>query len=356
MNMRRTFTLLLMTVTTWSLGQQQDKGLKETYRDYFPIGVAVSPQVLNGAERDLIVKNFNSLTAENVMKMGPIHPGQDRYNWEPADQIVAFAQANGMKLRGHTLCWHNQAPDWMFKDEQGNQVSKDVLLQRLKDHITTVVTRYKGKIYAWDVVNEVIDDNRDKYFRESNWYQICGEDFVAKAFQYAHEADPEALLFYNDYNTENPVKREKIIRMVKKLQADGVPIHGIGLQGHWSIFEPSEESLRESLKQYSSLGLPMQITELDVSVYRSEQGRREKRADESDQFTAEMEQMQLDQYKMFFRLFREFRSSITGVTFWNVTDKRSWLDNFPVRGRKNYPLLFDQELKPKRVYWEVTKF
>lgn len=356
MNMRSTFALLLMTVTTWSLAQEDDKGLKEAYRDYFPIGVAVSPQVLNGPERELIVKNFNSLTAENVMKMGPIHPGQDRYNWEPADQIVAFAQTNNMKVRGHTLCWHNQAPEWMFKDEQGNQVSKEVLLQRLKDHITAVVTRYKGKIYAWDVVNEVIDDSRDKYFRESNWYQICGEDFVAKAFQYAHEADPQALLFYNDYNTENPVKREKIIRMVKKLQADGVPIHGIGLQGHWSIFEPSEESLRESLKQYSSLGLPMQITELDVSVYRSEQGRREKRADESDQFTAEMEQKQLEQYKMFFRLFREFKSSITGVTFWNVTDKRSWLDNFPVRGRKNYPLLFDQELKPKRAYWEVTKF
>jgi endo-1,4-beta-xylanase len=333
-----------------------DKGLKNYYKDFFPVGVAVSPEVLTGAERELIIKNFNSVTAENVMKIGRIHPEENRYNWEPADQIVAFGEANGMKVRGHTLCWHNQTPDWLFKDKDGKQVSKDILLQRLKEHITAVVTRYKGKIYAWDVVNEVIDDSASKYFRESLWYQICGEDFIAKAFQYAHEADPNALLFYNDYNTENPTKRKKIIELVNKLKANGVPIHGIGLQGHWSIFEPSETSLRESLKQFSALGMPIQITELDVSVYRSESGRREKMAEEPDEFTAEMEQLQLEQYKMFFKVLREFKSSISGITFWNVTDKRSWLDNFPVRGRKNYPLLFDQELKPKKAYWEVVKF
>lgn len=347
---------LVLAVSGANAQTDDNKGLKDYYKDYFPVGVAVSPQALSGQEGDLILKHFTSLTAENVMKIGRIHPEEGRYDWEPADRIVAFAGANNMKLRGHTLCWHNQTPDWLFKTKEGAQVSKEVLLQRLKDHITAVVTRYKGKIYAWDVVNEVIDDSADKVYRESPWYKICGEEFIAKAFQYAHDADPDALLFYNDYNTENPVKREKIIKLVKKLQADGVPIHGIGLQGHWSIFEPSEESLRESLRQYSSLGLEMQITELDVSVYRSEPGRRDKRPEDVDVFTAEMEQRQLEQYKMIFRLFREYKSAISSVTFWNVTDKRSWLDNFPVRGRKNYPLLFDQELKPKKAYWEVVKF
>jgi endo-1,4-beta-xylanase len=345
----------LMFMTSAS-GQEADRGLKDYYASYFPIGVAVSPGVLTGPEKDLIIKHFNSLTAENVMKMGPIHPEEYRYNWGPADQIVDFAVANGMKMRGHTLCWHNQTPGWFFKTADGAQVDKETLLARLKEHITSVATRYKGKIYAWDVVNEVIDDSESKVFRESLFYQICGEEFIAKAFQWAHEADPNALLFYNDYNTENSAKREKIYNLVKKLIDAKVPIHGVGLQGHWSIFEPSEEALRESLKKFSSLGLAVQITELDVSVYPSEHGRREKRADDIDTFTPEMEQKQIEKYKMAFRLFRENKSAITGVTFWNVTDKSSWLDNFPVRGRKNYPLLFDQELKPKKAYWEVVKF
>lgn len=334
----------------------QSKGLKDVYAVLFPIGVAVSPQVLTGEEKNLITTQFNSLTAENVMKMGPIHPEENRYNWESADQIVAFATEHGMKVRGHTLCWHNQTPPWMFVNEDGTPVDKETLLKRLKEHITAVVSRYKGRIYAWDVVNEAIDDVDGKFYRDTQWFKICGEEFIAKAFEYAHEADPDALLFYNDYNTERPGKREKIIKLVKQLMDAKVPIHGIGLQGHWSIYEPSEDALRQSLKNYSALGLKLQITELDVSVYPSEQGRRDKRADEADKFTAEMEQKQLEKYVMAFRLFREHQEHITGVTFWNVSDKRSWLDNFPVRGRKNYPLLFDQELKPKKAYWEVIKF
>lgn len=357
------FVFILTMSAALSPGQgnaQQQKtsvdGLKDHYKEYFPIGVAVTPRSLEGAEGELIQKQFNSLTAENVMKMGPIHPEENRYNWEPADKIVNFAQAHNMKMRGHTLCWHNQAPRWMFRDNEGNTVTKDVLLKRLKDHITEVVTRYKGKVYAWDVVNEVIDDNDSKFYRESLWYTICGEDFITKAFEYAHEADPDAILFYNDYNTENPGKRERIYQMLKKLVDAKVPVHGVGLQGHWSIYEPDEKAIRESIERFSSLGLTVQITELDVSVYPSEHERREVKPDEKFLFTPEMEQQQTEKYKMFFRVFRDYKNVITGVTFWNVSDKGSWLDNFPVRGRKNYPLLFDQDLKPKKAYWEVVTF
>jgi endo-1,4-beta-xylanase len=231
--------------------QSTSKGLKDYFKDYFTIGVAVSPRALKTDESQLIVKEFNSMTPENAMKMGPIHPFENQYNWAGGDSIAAFAKRNGMKLRGHCLCWHNQTPRWLFFDSSTNQqVTKEVLLKRLKDHITAVVTRYKDVIYAWDVVNEVISDKEDEYFRPSLWYQICGEEFVAKAFQWAHEADPKALLFYNDYNEINPVKKTKIIKLVKDLQAKGIPIHGIGLQGHWAVNEPSKDQLEQTFKRF----------------------------------------------------------------------------------------------------------
>ncbi|MDP4291136.1 MAG: endo-1,4-beta-xylanase [Bacteroidota bacterium] len=333
-----------------------EKGLKDYYKDYFPIGVAVSPQNLQGPTASFIVKHFNSLTPENAMKMGPIHPQENRYYWNDADAIVDFAVAHHMKVRGHNLCWYQQTPRWFFKDSLGNPVSKEVLLRRLKDHITTVVSRYKGKIYAWDVVNEAINDDNSKYFRNSEWYQICGEDFIAKAFEYAHEADPDAQLFYNDYNTEYTGKMERIYKLLKKLVDDHVPINGVGLQSHWSIFSPSESQIRTELQKFSTLGLKIQITELDMSVYSSNNSKPDRRPDEAYAYTPEMEQKQTQQYKMAFDLFREFKSVITGVTFWNVSDRNTWLDSFPVRGRKNYPLLFDQNLQPKKAYQEVINF
>ncbi|WP_242696161.1 endo-1,4-beta-xylanase [Longitalea luteola] len=334
----------------------QTKGLKDHYSNYFPIGVAVSPRSLTGADAQLITAQFNSITPENAMKMGPIHPREDFYNWTLADSIVHFAQRHGMKVRGHALCWHEQTPDWFFKDASGKTVSKEVLLQRLKDHITTVVNRYKGKIYAWDVVNEAVDDDSSRILRNSLFHQICGDEFIVKAFEYAHAADPDAVLFYNDYNTERPEKRERIYKLLKKLVDAKVPIHGVGLQGHWSVFEPSEDELRTAIERYSSLGLKVQVTELDVSVYPWEKNRRAKRPGENDSFTAEREQQQLEQYKKLFRIFRDYKNVITGVTFWGVSDRRTWLDEYPVHGRKNYPTLFDQQLKPKKAFFEVISF
>ncbi|MBE7169224.1 MAG: endo-1,4-beta-xylanase [Williamsia sp.] len=332
------------------------KGLKDYYAAYFPVGVAVSPYALRSADADLIRQQFNSLTPENAMKMGPIHPQEERYFWRDADSIMAWADRNGVRVRGHNLCWHNQVPNWLFT-YNGNTVSKEMLLHRLKDHISTVVGRYKGKIYAWDVVNEAISDKPDEYLRPSPWYQICGEEYIEKAFQYAHEADPQALLFYNDYNEISPVKRDKIYRLVKSLKDKGVPIHGVGLQAHWAVNEPSRGQLDSTLRRFADLGLKVQITELDISVYPKEHTARARRAEDADtSFTPQKEEQQLEVYKMAFELFRKYRKTVSGVTFWNISDRSSWLDNFPVRGRKDYPLLFDRNGKPKRAYWEVVKF
>ena len=332
------------------------KGLKDYYKDYFATGVAVSPRsIKNEKEAALILKQFSSITPENAMKMGPIHPHEHEYNWKDADAIVDFAQQHNLKVRGHNLCWHEQTPDWFFKDSVGKLVTKEVLLGRLKEHITTVVKRYKGKIYAWDVVNEAVDDNPNNFLRNSLFYQICGEDFIAKAFEYAHAADPDAILFYNDYNTERKEKTDRIYTLLKSLKEKGIPIDAVGIQGHWSIFEPSQSELEYTLQKFASLNLKIQVTEMDVSVFKWEKDIRNISNNE-ETFTPEKEQQQVEKYDMLFNVFRKYKNNITGVTFWNISDKSTWLDNYPVRGRKNYPLLFDTNLQPKKVFLEVVNF
>ena len=200
----------------------------------------------------------------------------------------------------------------------------------MQNHIQTIAGRYEGKINAWDVVNEAISDKEDEFYRPSIWYRICGEEFIEKAFQYAHEADPNALLFYNDYNEINPVKREKIYTLVQNLKSKGIPIDGVGLQGHWSIYEPTAEVLETTMKRFSQLGVKVQITELET--------------------------LQIERYKTCFDIFRKYKGVLTAVTFWNISDRNSWLDNFPVRGRKDYPLLFDKNLNPKKAFWPVVQF
>ncbi|GAB3553384.1 endo-1,4-beta-xylanase [Spirosoma fluminis] len=355
--MKHKLTLIPLALLVWCTSLAQDqKGLKDYYKNYFPIGVAVAPRNLTGPDADLIRQQFNSLTPENAMKMGPIHPEENRYNWKDADLIVDFAQQNGLKVRGHTLCWHNQTPRWFFTDASGQQISKDALFARMKQHINDVMGRYKGKIYAWDVVNEAVPDTGTGMYRKSKFYEIAGEEYIEKAFQYAHEADPSAVLFYNDYNTESAAKREKIYQLLKRLKAKGVPVQGVGLQGHWSIYEPTAQELEESITKFASLGLKVQVTELDVSVYPKEHERRAKKDTDKSEFTPDMDAKQAAQYKMLFDMFRKHKKQVTSVTFWNVCDKSTWLDNFPVPGRKDYPLLLDADFKPKKAYWEVVKF
>lgn len=337
--------------------QTVEKGLKEFYADYFDIGVAVSPRALRTDEASLIQKHFNSLTAENAMKSQLIHPQEKTYDYRQADSIVAFAQRHGMKMRGHTLVWHSQTPKWLFVDADGKDVSKDVLLERMRTHIHTVVSRYKGKVYAWDVVNEAVSDQRDEYLRKSKFLEIIGEEYIQKAFEFAHEADPDALLFYNDYNEIDSVKRKKIIRLTTSLKQKGVSIHGIGLQGHWAINEPSQPQLEQTLSDFSKTGLVLHVTELDISVYPKEHSSRERKTEDGDvAFTEQKRKQQDDVYEMCFALFRKYKANIQSVTFWNVSDRHSWLDNFPVRGRKDYPLLFDEKLQPKSSFYRVTNF
>jgi endo-1,4-beta-xylanase len=255
----------------FSKNADPNKGLKDYFKHYFPIGVAVNTAALQGPDSALIVREFNSITPENDMKMGPIHPSEDVYNWKNADDIVSFAVSHHIKIRGHNLCWHGQEAPWMFvgADGKANTVTKMVLLKRLHDHIFAVAGHYKGKIYAWDVVNEAVDDSNDttQIYRKSNWYNVCGgHDFIAAAFRYAHEADPHAKLYYNDYNSEHPVKREKIYKLLKSLVDAHIPIDGVGMQAHWKLTDPSPEELRKALDEYTSLGLKVQFTELDITI------------------------------------------------------------------------------------------
>nr|AAL06078.1 beta-1,4-xylanase [uncultured bacterium] len=325
--------------------------LWQVYKDYFPIGAAVSPETIEFYD-ELLKKHFNSLTPENQMKWEIIHPTPSTYRFEPADKIVEFAMENKMRVRGHTLVWHQQVPAWVFRDDNGNPVSKEVLLQRLKEHIMKVVGYYKGKVAVWDVVNEAISDNPSEFLRDAPWYKIGGEEVIEKAFIWAHEADPNALLFYNDYNLEEPIKRDKAYQLVKKLKEKGIPIHGVGIQGHWLLQWPTPEMLEESIKKFASLGVKVEITELDVSIYRD----RYENANFSKNPPQDRLEIQAQVYKRIFEVLRRNKNYVSGVTFWGVTDGVTWLDFWPVRGRKDYPLIFDANQNPKKAFWEIVNF
>lgn len=318
-----------------------------TNAGYFDVGVAVEPRDLdNPTSVALIRRHFNAIVAENAMKWDALQPTEGNFRWTNADRIVNFARDNGMRVRGHTLIWHNQTPAWVFQ-QGGQTVSREVLLQRLRNHITTVVTRYRGQVYAWDVVNEAID-NGGGIYRPSQWYNILGEDFIFEAFRAARAADPAAKLFYNDYRETDPVKREKIFNLLSRLRAEGL-VDGMGMQGHWNVDWPSSDHLIEAINRYSSLGIEIHITELDVSIYTN-------RDAPAQAFTQEVALRQRAAYARFFGIFRRHKESITNVTFWGVHDGNSWLNNWPVPGRADHPLLFDRNHNPKEAYFGVINF
>ena len=363
------FALLLALAGTgcWAQPRQEivledGHGLKDAYRDYFSVGVAVNKRNVSIPQQMALVRQqFNSMTAENDMKPASVHPAEGVWNWGAADSIANFARQAGIKLRGHCLCWHAQFADWMFTDKKGRPVKKEVFYQRLREHIHTVVNRYKDVVYCWDVVNEAISDNPRGEFRDGKWqpgspyrdsrhYQLCGDEFIAKAFEYAHEADPNALLFYNDYNECEPGKRDRIYDMVKKMQQQGVPIHGIGMQGHYNIYGPSEEEIDAAISKYSQIVKHIHVTELDVRTNAEMGGQLRFSRGEQKPLAPYLQALQNDQYNRIFRVFRKHRDVIDCVTFWNLSDSDSWL------GVDNHPLPFDEHYKAKPVYRIIRDF
>lgn len=325
--------------------------LKDAYKDYFNIGAAVNPNILEN-DSELVKTHFNSVTSENAMKFESLQPEPNKYTFEVADSMVAFAKENNINYKGHTLVWHNQTPDWVFQNEDGSQVNREQLLKRMKNHINKVLTHYDDPIFkSWDVVNEVIEDHSNDLLRKSPWFDIIGDDFIEQAFWFAHEVNPDVDLYYNDYNESIPEKREKIYTLVKGLLGKDTPIDGIGLQAHWNLEKPSLDHIRQAIERYASLGLKLQITEMDVSVF----SHKDKRTDLLSP-TDEMLEKQAERYQAFFELFREYHEHIDTVTFWGASDRYSWLNDFPVKGRKNWPFVLDEKGNPKKSYQLITDF
>ena len=356
------FCGIVLATTAWA-----QTTLKEAFQNDFLIGVALNPEQFcqaNSAEATIVKRQFNSISPENVLKWEVIHPLPGKYDFTLADRYVDFGVTNKMFVVGHTLVWHSQTPDWVFRDDKGNFVDRETLLARMREHIFTVAGRYRGKIAGWDVVNEALDGQGA--LRDSPWRKIIGDDYVAKAFEFAHEADPQAELYYNDYALENESKRGGAVALVKKLQAQGVKIAGIGLQGHYDLDWPTSGQLDETISAFEKLGLKVTITELDVNVLPtpgqalsadvSERYRMSAGLNPYTNGLPDAVQQQLAQrYADLFAVFLKHRASVSRVTIWGVTDGNSWLNDWPVQGRTSYPLLFDRAGKPKPAFDAVLK-
>ncbi|PLV57660.1 endo-1,4-beta-xylanase [Thermotoga sp. SG1] len=327
--------------------EEEIPALREVLKDYFRVGVALPSKVfINQKDLTLITKHFNSITAENEMKpdslLAGIENGKLKFRFETADKYIEFAQQNGMVVRGHTLVWHNQTPEWFFKDENGNLLSKEAMTERLREYIHTVVGHFKGKVYAWDVVNEAVDPNQPDGLRRSTWYQIMGPDYIELAFKFAREADPDAKLFYNDYNTFEPKKRDIIYNLVKSLKEKGL-IDGIGMQCHISLATDIRQ-IEEAIKKFSSIpGIEIHITELDMSVYR----------DSTSNYPEAPRNALIEQaHKMaqLFEIFKKYSNVITNVTFWGLKDDYSWR----ATRRNDWTLIFDKDYQAKLAYWAIV--
>jgi endo-1,4-beta-xylanase len=344
--------------------------LKDAFKNDFPIGVAVNQKQFTGQDTNgvaLITSQFNAISPENVLKWEKVHPqpGTNGYDFTPGDAYVAFGEQHHMLIVGHALVWHNQTPGWVFQGENGrwlsgtNAADRELLLQRMRDHIQTVVGHYKGRIKIWDVVNEALNDSRSKtdtnvLRQTSPWVRVLGMDFIVKAFEYAHAADPQAILRYNDYAVENPAKRQRLITLIKYLQSQHVPVMAVGSQTHANLTWPDSDLEDNFLTEVGKLGLPVHITELDVNG--SQSGQRSQSADVAQnapadgggQLAASVQEKLAQQYEDLFKVFLKHRDTVKLVTFWGVTDTDSWRQN----GR---PLLFDGNWQPKLAFRAVIK-
>jgi len=366
---RLTGLIFLNLVISTSIAQNSNthNSLKDAFREDFVVGTSMNSFQIMGRDTrsvKLIENQYNTITGENCMKWERIHPKPGTYNFRLADGLVEFGEKHDMYLVGHTLVWHRQTPQWVFQDSEGNLTTRDTLLMRMRDHIHTVVGRYKGRVHSWDVVNEVV--GADGEIRKSLWYQIIGEDFIEKAFTFAREADPDAVLIYNDYSWSSLVKRNGAVRMVKDLQSKGVPIDGIGMQAHYHLGTPSLKDIKASIQAYSDLGIRVMVTEMEITVLPVPGSNRG--ADINQRFENEnwlnpyteglpdsVQTVLTNRYREIFNVFKTNNEHIDRITFWGVHDGVSWKNNWPVRGRTNHPLLFDREVKPKPSYDAVLE-
>ncbi|ARS36457.1 endo-1,4-beta-xylanase [Pontibacter actiniarum] len=338
--------------------------LKDAFEQDFHVGAALNGYQASGKDAKataIITRQFNTISPENLLKWGSVHPQPGEYTFGPADEYVALGEKHNMFVVGHTLVWHNQTPNWVFEDGKGKPASKEALLQRMEDHINTVAGRYKGRVDGWDVVNEALND--DGTLRESKWHSIIGEEYLEKAFRLAHKAAPDAELYYNDYNLWKPAKRDGAIRLVQHLQRQGVQVDGIGMQGHWGLEHPSIGQIEESILAFSKLGKVM-ITELDIDVLPNPSNRNGADIDATFDFDEKynvytnglpdsVQQQLARRYADIFALFHKHRDKISRVTFWGVTDANSWLNDWPIQGRTSHPLLFDRNYNPKPAFEAV---
>ncbi|MDF1548537.1 MAG: endo-1,4-beta-xylanase [Bacteroidales bacterium] len=361
------FVFVLLAITLIGCAEQNDKSnvaelsLKQALDNKFLIGVAMNTPQIEGVDTtgiQLINEHFNSIVAENCMKSEVIQPEEGKFDFNLADKFVEFGKKNNMFIIGHTLIWHSQAPKWFFVDEKGATVSREVLIERMKTHITTLVSRYKGRVNGWDVVNEAIVE--DGSFRKSKFYEIIGEDFVKLAFQFAHEADPDAELYYNDYSMAHEGRRNGVVNMIKNLQNQDVKVDGIGMQGHCNMEFPAIDEYEKSLMAFSNLGVKVMITELDITILPSPTNNEGADVALNKAYSDEMNPYSKglpdsvalklhDRYHALFKLFLKHSDKISRVTLWGLTDSQSWRNYWPIRGRTDYPLLFDREYKAKPI-------
>ncbi|MEO8308028.1 MAG: endo-1,4-beta-xylanase [Pseudomonadota bacterium] len=346
--------------------QTHAPGLARAFGKAFFMGVAVSNQALEQEDEpqlDLIRREFNSVTGENAMKWGVIRPDGVNWQWERADRLADLAGRNRMALVGHTLVWHSQIPSNVFVDAAGRPLTRNVLLARMQEHIDTLVGRYKGRVWAWDVVNEAVDEGNG--WRRSRWHEIIGDDYMEQAFRFAHAADSRAQLLYNDYNMHNPRKRAFLVDVLRGYLDRGVPVSAVGLQSHVGLNYPDLAEWERSIATYASMGLKVHITELDVDVLpqvgaaQADVSSRSAYSREIDPWPQglpdSMQEKLADRYEELFRILLRYRRSVERVTFWGLHDGISWKNDFPVRGRTNYPLLFDRQMNPKPACYRLTK-
>ncbi len=359
--------LLVSVMVSHICGQppSPQMALKDVYKDAFYIGAAINRAQIYGDDVrgvNIVKEHFNSITTENVLKWESVHPKPTTYDFAAPDKFVEFGQKNGLVTIGHTLVWHNQTPKWVFQDDKGNPISKGALIDRMRDHIHKVVGRYKGRIKSWDVVNEALDE--DGTLRQTPWLKTIGEDYIEMAFRFAHEADPKAELYYNDYSLENVPKRKGAVELIRKLKAKGVPVYGVGLQGHDNLDWPSAEKQDETISAFKDLGVKVSITELDITVLPSPTKQVTAEITATSESTADLnpytgglpgslQQKLAERYAALFKVFLKHRESIDRVTFWGVTDADSWKNNWPAKGRTDYPLLFDRNGVPKPAFEAV---